>query len=247
MATCTALVGLPALGWFCVCPSRLASVPGAGMGCRPASGYLAGWACSRHPLHLPLLSCRRGLPTDRYMWSDALGLQECTKAGTKPPSLQWTWVSPRLPEGGCLPAPTLPSPRSWLAADSGAAFSLTRLPRFLTGMWTSAFQGAPTRKGGSTPATSLRESLCPGPRGPGPEHQDPGLCGLLCLALCQAGPAPALVTSAATGWGWWRGVGGAQGSSTPTWPTWPHPAVSAGRFWGTSAGACCSGLRGSRG
>ncbi|XP_025281995.3 tectonin beta-propeller repeat-containing protein 1 isoform X1 [Canis lupus dingo] len=35
----------------------------------------------------------RGLPTDRYMWSDASGLQECTKAGTKPPSLQWTWVS----------------------------------------------------------------------------------------------------------------------------------------------------------
>nr|XP_044999157.1 tectonin beta-propeller repeat-containing protein 1 isoform X3 [Jaculus jaculus] len=35
----------------------------------------------------------RGLPTDRYMWSDVTGLQECTKAGTKPPSLQWTWVS----------------------------------------------------------------------------------------------------------------------------------------------------------
>ncbi|XP_004840529.1 tectonin beta-propeller repeat-containing protein 1 isoform X1 [Heterocephalus glaber] len=35
----------------------------------------------------------RGLPTDRYMWSDATGLQECTKASTKPPSLQWTWVS----------------------------------------------------------------------------------------------------------------------------------------------------------
>ncbi|XP_054574213.1 tectonin beta-propeller repeat-containing protein 1 isoform X1 [Eptesicus fuscus] len=35
----------------------------------------------------------RGLPTDRYMWSDATGLQECTKAGTKPPSLQWSWVS----------------------------------------------------------------------------------------------------------------------------------------------------------
>lgn len=35
----------------------------------------------------------RGLPTDRYMWSDASGLQECTKASTKPPSLQWTWVS----------------------------------------------------------------------------------------------------------------------------------------------------------
>nr|KAF6482336.1 tectonin beta-propeller repeat containing 1 [Molossus molossus] len=35
----------------------------------------------------------RGLPTDRHMWSDATGLQECTKAGTKPPSLQWAWVS----------------------------------------------------------------------------------------------------------------------------------------------------------
>lgn len=54
---------------------------------------------------------RRGLPTDRYMWSDATGLQECTKASTKPPSLQWTWVSPGLGVGrrllfGCLPKPT---------------------------------------------------------------------------------------------------------------------------------------------
>ncbi|KAK1343582.1 hypothetical protein QTO34_016362 [Cnephaeus nilssonii] len=37
----------------------------------------------------------RGLPTDRYMWSDATGLQECTKAGTKPPSLQWSWLISR--------------------------------------------------------------------------------------------------------------------------------------------------------
>ncbi|XP_047231963.1 tectonin beta-propeller repeat-containing protein 1 isoform X2 [Girardinichthys multiradiatus] len=35
----------------------------------------------------------RGLPTDRYMWSDASGYHECTRAGTKPPSPQWTWVS----------------------------------------------------------------------------------------------------------------------------------------------------------
>ncbi|XP_074925325.1 tectonin beta-propeller repeat-containing protein 1 isoform X1 [Chelonoidis abingdonii] len=35
----------------------------------------------------------RGLPTDRYMWSDASGLQECTKVNTKPPSPQWSWVS----------------------------------------------------------------------------------------------------------------------------------------------------------
>ncbi|XP_076856381.1 LOW QUALITY PROTEIN: tectonin beta-propeller repeat-containing protein 1 [Brachyhypopomus gauderio] len=35
----------------------------------------------------------RGLPTDRYMWSDASGLQECTKTTTKPPSPHWTWVS----------------------------------------------------------------------------------------------------------------------------------------------------------
>uniref|UniRef100_A0A3Q2QXJ7 Tectonin beta-propeller repeat-containing protein 1 n=1 Tax=Fundulus heteroclitus TaxID=8078 RepID=A0A3Q2QXJ7_FUNHE len=35
----------------------------------------------------------RGLPTDRYMWSDASGLHECTKTGTKPPSPHWTWVS----------------------------------------------------------------------------------------------------------------------------------------------------------
>uniref|UniRef100_A0A6Q2ZQ45 Tectonin beta-propeller repeat-containing protein 1 n=1 Tax=Esox lucius TaxID=8010 RepID=A0A6Q2ZQ45_ESOLU len=35
----------------------------------------------------------RGLPTDRYMWSDATGLHECTKASTKPPSPHWTWVT----------------------------------------------------------------------------------------------------------------------------------------------------------
>uniref|UniRef100_UPI003AAB4975 tectonin beta-propeller repeat-containing protein 1-like n=1 Tax=Centroberyx gerrardi TaxID=166262 RepID=UPI003AAB4975 len=35
----------------------------------------------------------RGLPTDRYMWSDASGLHECTKTNTKPPSPHWTWVS----------------------------------------------------------------------------------------------------------------------------------------------------------
>ncbi|XP_028989411.1 tectonin beta-propeller repeat-containing protein 1 isoform X2 [Betta splendens] len=35
----------------------------------------------------------RGLPTDRYMWSDASGLHECTKTNTKAPSPQWTWVS----------------------------------------------------------------------------------------------------------------------------------------------------------
>ncbi|XP_051529764.1 tectonin beta-propeller repeat-containing protein 1 isoform X1 [Myxocyprinus asiaticus] len=35
----------------------------------------------------------RGLPTDRYMWSDATGLKECTKTNTKPPSPNWTWVS----------------------------------------------------------------------------------------------------------------------------------------------------------
>ncbi|KAM6896895.1 tectonin beta-propeller repeat-containing protein 1 [Xenentodon cancila] len=34
----------------------------------------------------------RGLPTDRYMWSDASGLHECTKTNTKPP-FQWTWLS----------------------------------------------------------------------------------------------------------------------------------------------------------
>ncbi|XP_051926678.1 tectonin beta-propeller repeat-containing protein 1 [Hippocampus zosterae] len=35
----------------------------------------------------------RGLPTDRYMWSDASGLHERTKTTTKPPSPQWAWVS----------------------------------------------------------------------------------------------------------------------------------------------------------
>uniref|UniRef100_A0A3Q3VNY7 Tectonin beta-propeller repeat-containing protein 1 n=1 Tax=Mola mola TaxID=94237 RepID=A0A3Q3VNY7_MOLML len=35
----------------------------------------------------------RGLPTDRYMWSDASGLHKCTKTNMRPPSPHWTWVS----------------------------------------------------------------------------------------------------------------------------------------------------------
>lgn len=35
----------------------------------------------------------RGLLTDRYMWSDASGLQECTKEGTKLDSVHWHWVT----------------------------------------------------------------------------------------------------------------------------------------------------------
>ncbi|XP_056107468.1 tectonin beta-propeller repeat-containing protein 1 [Rhinichthys klamathensis goyatoka] len=35
----------------------------------------------------------KGLPTDRYMWSDSSGLRECTKDNTSTPSPQWTWVS----------------------------------------------------------------------------------------------------------------------------------------------------------
>ncbi|KAH7950367.1 hypothetical protein HPB49_023143 [Dermacentor silvarum] len=33
----------------------------------------------------------RGLLTDRYMWSDASGLVECTKEGTKLDSVHWHW------------------------------------------------------------------------------------------------------------------------------------------------------------
>ena len=106
---------------------------------------------------------RRGLPTDRYMWSDATGLQECTKASTKPPSLQWTWVSPglgvgrRLWSGVCPNQPTCSS-------------------RFLTGSWISASPAAQTQRGGSTLVTSPRErlslSLGRGPQGGwAPAHQ----------------------------------------------------------------------------
>uniref|UniRef100_UPI0037E95D12 tectonin beta-propeller repeat-containing protein 1 n=1 Tax=Semicossyphus pulcher TaxID=241346 RepID=UPI0037E95D12 len=35
----------------------------------------------------------KGLPTDRPMWSDEIGLKECTKGNTHPPSPQWSWVS----------------------------------------------------------------------------------------------------------------------------------------------------------
>lgn len=41
--------------------------------------------------------CPRGLPTDRPMWSDESGLQECTKGNTQPPSPQWSWVGGLIP------------------------------------------------------------------------------------------------------------------------------------------------------
>lgn len=67
-----------------------------------AGTWVAGSGCAAFPslwCHLTLRVPHRGLPTDRYMWSDATGLQECTKASMKPPSLQWTWVSSGLRVG----------------------------------------------------------------------------------------------------------------------------------------------------
>lgn len=36
-----------------------------------------------------------GLPTDRYMWSDATGRHKCTREHTKLLSMHWHWVSGR--------------------------------------------------------------------------------------------------------------------------------------------------------
>lgn len=103
------------------------------------------WPVSPLPSHPTTLIVRhRGLPTDRYMWSDASGLHECTKAGTKPPSLQWTWVSSGL------------RGRGWHCGPPRLTFLSSR---FLTGLWISAFPGARTRRGGSMPVTSLRKCL----------------------------------------------------------------------------------------
>ncbi|TWW81498.1 Tectonin beta-propeller repeat-containing protein 1 [Takifugu flavidus] len=52
-------------------------------------GFFQGLASSTDNIYTRQI----GLPTDRYMWSDASGLHECTKTNTKPPSPQWTWVS----------------------------------------------------------------------------------------------------------------------------------------------------------
>lgn len=79
---------------FCFCPPHPSPQEMQAPG-RRAVAVL----CSPLWRHLtPGVPCR-GLPTDRYMWSDATGLQECTKASTKPPSLQWTWVSSGLGVG----------------------------------------------------------------------------------------------------------------------------------------------------
>lgn len=120
-----------------------------------AAGGHGGWGSSEHtwrplapvpsPPQSPLPTLLpRGLPTDRYMWSDATGLHECTKATTKPPSPHWTWVSPQ-------PRPPWPT-------SAGLGPHSPLLPRSRTGPWTSASQVALTKRGGSMPATSLRES-----------------------------------------------------------------------------------------
>lgn len=110
------------------------------------------------PLPSSCICCPRGLPTDRYMWSDVTGLQECTKAGTKPPSLQWTWVSPAslrvcrvLPLGFLLVCGT--------EGRGSPIHTESLFPRSLTGMWTSVSLEARTRKDGSMPVISLREHL----------------------------------------------------------------------------------------
>uniref|UniRef100_A0A8C4KSL0 Tectonin beta-propeller repeat containing 1 n=1 Tax=Equus asinus asinus TaxID=83772 RepID=A0A8C4KSL0_EQUAS len=87
-------VAVPALGQFCFTPHpfRDADIPAACVHHWPLPEQDGPFSpLSRVTPHL--LSRHRGLPTDRYMWSDATGLQECTKASTKPPSLQWSWVS----------------------------------------------------------------------------------------------------------------------------------------------------------
>lgn len=159
--------------------------PGASV-CPPLAAAWVGGAS-----HSARLVLRRGLPTDRYMWSDATGLQERTKAGTKPPSVQWAWVSPGRRGGG--------------AGSGGPACTDCPFPRFPTGLWTSAFPGALTQRGGSTPVTSLRKhlSLClpgwpllPLPGGaptPALPPQAPGLgqgAGLACHVSCQRGLGP---------------------------------------------------------
>lgn len=92
------------------------------------------------------------------MWSDVTGLQECTKAGTKPPSLQWTWVSPTS-----LCVYRVLSLRFLLVCGiegRGSPIHTESLfPRSLTGMWTSVSPEAPIRKDGSMPVISLREHL----------------------------------------------------------------------------------------
>lgn len=86
----------PPLGQFSFCLSPPHHpCPGDGASQLPGQGRPV--PCRRR---LTPVVPRRGLPTDRYMWSDATGLQECTKASTKPPSLQWAWVSSGLGAGG---------------------------------------------------------------------------------------------------------------------------------------------------
>lgn len=79
----------------------------------------------------------------------------------------------------------------------GAARLIRPSPRCLTGLWTSAFPGALTRRGGSTPVTSLRKHPSlpgrGGPRGaaePGVRPANPPLPSSRLTALPGRAPAP---------------------------------------------------------
>ncbi|XP_073218237.1 tectonin beta-propeller repeat-containing protein 1 isoform X2 [Lepidochelys kempii] len=93
----------------------------------------------------------RGLPTDRYMWSDASGLQECTKVNTKPPSPQWSWILPwpQDDEGFCS-TKTLGQGTSWLHVGTDQPFMSVSIGAFHQ-VWAVARDGSTFYRGSVSP------------------------------------------------------------------------------------------------
>ncbi|XP_051488260.1 tectonin beta-propeller repeat-containing protein 1 isoform X3 [Apus apus] len=93
----------------------------------------------------------RGLPTDRYMWSDASGLQECTKINTKPPSPQWSWVLPWSQDNERLCATeALGKGTSWLHVGTDQPFISISIGAFYQ-VWAIARDGSAFYRGSVSP------------------------------------------------------------------------------------------------
>ncbi|XP_025938911.1 tectonin beta-propeller repeat-containing protein 1 isoform X2 [Apteryx rowi] len=93
----------------------------------------------------------RGLPTDRYMWSDASGLQECTKMNTKPPSPQWSWVLPWSQDNERLrPTEALGKGTSWLHVGTDQPFISISIGAFYQ-VWAIARDGSAFYRGSVSP------------------------------------------------------------------------------------------------
>lgn len=140
-----------------------------------------------------------------------------------------------------------------VGGSGGPACSDRPSPRYLTGSWTSACRGAPTRRGGSTPVTSRRKHLSLGLPGS-------GLAPAPSCTLAGLRTRPSVPSSAASRvWGPQGGVAGprgawlghlapglgawAQGGRRGSADTWSCPCSARPGLWEGQPGTWSAGLR----